>query len=108
MQDYLDSLRMLKEYDLKTIAPGHGDLLQDPHSVAEWIIKHRLEREKKVIQAIKEKLKKRKKELNSLSFPNGLPALSNLPGNQIVEDSISRLVLPSPYKKEHIHAIRMA
>ena len=54
MQDYLDSLRMLKEYDLKTIAPGHGDLLQDPHSVAEWIIKHRLEREEKVIQAIKE------------------------------------------------------
>ena len=54
MQDYLDSLRMLKEYDLKTIAPGHGDLLQDPHSVAEWIIKHRLEREEKVIQAIKQ------------------------------------------------------
>ena len=50
---------------------------------------------------------KRKKELNSLSFPNGLHALSNLPGNQIVEDNISRLVFPPPYKKEHIQAIRM-
>ncbi|MCS5553049.1 MAG: MBL fold metallo-hydrolase, partial [SAR324 cluster bacterium] len=54
MQDYLDSLNKLKEYDLENIAPGHGELLPNPHSVAEWIIKHRLEREEKVIEAIKE------------------------------------------------------
>nr|ADI23500.1 Zn-dependent hydrolases, including glyoxylases [uncultured gamma proteobacterium HF0770_40P16] len=53
MQDYLDSLRKLKEYDLENIAPGHGELLSNPHSVAEWIINHRLEREEKVIEAIK-------------------------------------------------------
>jgi len=53
MQDYLNSLRKLKEYDLENIAPGHGELLSNPHSVAEWIIQHRLEREEKVIDALK-------------------------------------------------------
>lgn len=53
MQDYLNSLKKLKEYDLENIAPGHGELLSNPHSVAEWIIRHRLQREEKVIEAIK-------------------------------------------------------
>ena len=53
MQDYLDSLKKLKDYDLDNIAPGHGELLSNPHSVADWIIQHRLEREEKVIEAIK-------------------------------------------------------
>ena len=44
---------MLKNYDLKTIAPGHGETLQDPQTVAQGIIKHRLERENKVLVAIK-------------------------------------------------------
>jgi len=54
MQDYLDSLNKLKEYDLENIAPGHGELLSNPHSVADWIIDHRIDRENKVIKAIKE------------------------------------------------------
>ena len=53
MQDYLDSLKKLKDYDLENIAPGHGELLPNPHAVSDWIVKHRLEREKKVIEAIK-------------------------------------------------------
>ena len=43
-----------KNYDIKKIAPGHGDILENPHEVADWIISHRLEREKKVISALKE------------------------------------------------------
>ena len=54
MQDYLDSLEKLKNYDLKNIAPGHGELLPNPHLVANWIIEHRLERERKVMKAIEE------------------------------------------------------
>ena len=53
MKDYLDSLKMLKDYDLKNIAPGHGELLSNPHAVADWIVQQRLEREEKVIEAIK-------------------------------------------------------
>jgi|TARA_B110000881_G_scaffold200665_1_gene199195 glyoxylase-like metal-dependent hydrolase (beta-lactamase superfamily II) len=54
MKHYIQSLEKLKNYDLKTIAPGHGELMKDPQLVAEWIIKHRLEREKKVSDALRE------------------------------------------------------
>ena len=52
MKHYLESLEILKDYKLKTIAPGHGDLLENPYAVADWIIQHRLEREKKVKEAL--------------------------------------------------------
>ena len=54
MKDYLESLKMLKDYDLENIAPGHGELMPNPQAVADWIVQHRLEREEKVIEAIKE------------------------------------------------------
>ena len=54
MKHYIQSLEKLKNYDLKTIAPGHGETMKDPQLVAEWIVKHRLEREEKVSNALKE------------------------------------------------------
>jgi glyoxylase-like metal-dependent hydrolase (beta-lactamase superfamily II) len=54
MQDYIDSLAKLKEYDLNKIAPGHGELIDEPYAVADWIIKHRFERESKVIDVLKQ------------------------------------------------------
>ena len=49
MNQYIKSLEKLKNYDIEKIAPGHGDILENPHKVADWIISHRLEREKKAI-----------------------------------------------------------
>ena len=57
MKQYIQSLEKLKEYDVEKIAPGHGELLENPHEVADWIINHRLEREKKVFQALQEATK---------------------------------------------------
>ena len=54
MKHYIQSLEKLKNYDLRTIAPGHGETMKDPQLVAEWIVKHRLEREEKVSNALKE------------------------------------------------------
>ena len=54
MQDYIDSLAKLKEYDLNKIAPGHGELIEEPYAVVDWIIKHRFERESKVIDVLKQ------------------------------------------------------
>ena len=54
MQDYIDSLAKLKEYDLNKIAPGHGELIDEPYAVVDWIIKHRFERESKVIDVLKQ------------------------------------------------------
>ena len=54
MQDYIDSLAKLKEYDLNKIAPGHGELIDEPYAVVDWIIKQRFERESKVIDVLKQ------------------------------------------------------
>ena len=53
MKDYLKSLELLRNYDFNKIGPGHGDFLGDPMAVVDWIINHRLEREKKVISKLK-------------------------------------------------------
>ena len=52
MSDYLDSLKRLMDKVLKVIAPGHGDPMHSPYEAIDWIIKHRLEREAKVVDAL--------------------------------------------------------
>lgn len=52
MDDYLTSLGRLRKMDLDAIAPGHGGLLDDPHAVIDWIVDHRLARERKVAGAL--------------------------------------------------------
>ncbi|WP_122089410.1 MBL fold metallo-hydrolase [Halalkalicoccus subterraneus] len=52
MQAYLDSLRRLKEYDPKTLHPGHGDPIDHPKERLDWLIDHRLERERRVRGAV--------------------------------------------------------
>ncbi len=54
MSDYLDSLERLMKKVLTAIAPGHGELLGSPYEAIDWIIKHRLEREAKVVAALEE------------------------------------------------------
>ena len=54
MKQYIDSLELLKEIDLKCLAPGHGNIMENPHSVVDWIVSHRMFREKKVIDSITE------------------------------------------------------
>ena len=52
MNQYLASLRRLKELGLQKIAPGHGAVLDDPETVVDRIIDHRLQREAKLIDAL--------------------------------------------------------
>lgn len=49
MKDYLASLELLKAYAIKHLAPGHGDIMDNPYEVIQGIIDHRLQREAKVI-----------------------------------------------------------
>ena len=53
MKAYIESLRLLQEYPLKFIAPGHGDVMPDPAKVVKWLVRHRLMREKKVIAGLR-------------------------------------------------------
>ena len=52
MAHYLESLRRLGQEALRTIAPGHGRVLQAPHAVIDGIIAHRERRETKVRSAL--------------------------------------------------------
>ncbi len=52
MRDYLASLQALLKVQLSAIAPGHGDVFDNPYEVIEWIIEHRLTREAKVVAAL--------------------------------------------------------
>jgi glyoxylase-like metal-dependent hydrolase (beta-lactamase superfamily II) len=52
MKAYIESLQLLLRYKLKLIAPGHGEVMEDSHAVVEWLVKHRLKREAKVIRGL--------------------------------------------------------
>ena len=54
MKDYLNSLRRVKSLQCGSLAPGHGEVINDPDRAIDWIISHRLERESKVIAALAE------------------------------------------------------
>ncbi|HEU5296301.1 MAG TPA: MBL fold metallo-hydrolase [Burkholderiaceae bacterium] len=53
MQAYVRSLRALLDLDLEWLAPGHGFLIDRPHQVVERTIAHRLQREAKVVNALR-------------------------------------------------------
>ena len=52
MADYIASLRRLLDYQVKVVAPGHGELIQDCRGEVEKLVRHRLMREAKVFAAL--------------------------------------------------------
>lgn len=54
MATYIASLEKLKKLRLRSIAPGHGRLIEKPMDVIDWYVEHRLEREAKVLAALRE------------------------------------------------------
>ncbi len=52
MKDYLDSLTLLKSYDLNRLLPGHGDVIDQPQQIIEGTIQHRLMRENKTLERL--------------------------------------------------------
>ena len=53
MKAYVESLRRLQTFSPSKLAPGHGDLIDNPHEIIDWIVDHRLEREAKVLAALR-------------------------------------------------------
>ncbi len=53
MADYLHSLSILKNYPLQSLLPGHGDVMLNPIAAIDGLIAHRLQREGKVIAALR-------------------------------------------------------
>ncbi len=54
MRQYLDSLRRLRELPVRALAPGHGAVIRDAVAEIDRVIAHRLLREQKVIDAMRD------------------------------------------------------
>jgi len=52
MKHYLQSLQRAKQLQCDALAPGHGEIIHEPDGAIDWLIKHRLERERKVRAAL--------------------------------------------------------
>jgi len=49
MADYIRSLKLLLDYPVRVIAPGHGTLIEDSRREVDRLVRHRLLREAKVV-----------------------------------------------------------
>jgi glyoxylase-like metal-dependent hydrolase (beta-lactamase superfamily II) len=49
---YLDSLRRLRALDLEVLCPGHGPCVWDPAAKLDEYIAHRLDRERRLVEAL--------------------------------------------------------
>ena len=52
MGGYLDALRRLRDRDLDVILPGHGPPVRDPRAKLDEYIAHRLDRERRLVEAL--------------------------------------------------------
>jgi len=54
MQQYLDSLELLRHYPIRAIAPGHGSMIKEPARAIDSLIRHRCQRELKTLRHLRE------------------------------------------------------
>ena len=54
MKAYIESLRLLLDYPIAHIAPGHGELIDDSVAEVEGLVAHRLRREAKVLAGLEQ------------------------------------------------------
>jgi glyoxylase-like metal-dependent hydrolase (beta-lactamase superfamily II) len=52
MKSYLESLERLKTLDLSVLCPGHGPIVRDPRQKLDEYIVHRLDRERRLVEAL--------------------------------------------------------
>jgi glyoxylase-like metal-dependent hydrolase (beta-lactamase superfamily II) len=68
MGDYMRSLERLKTVDMDAILPGHGEIMEQPQKAVDWLINHRLERERKVVGALRQQPNATSRELVPLVY----------------------------------------
>jgi glyoxylase-like metal-dependent hydrolase (beta-lactamase superfamily II) len=71
---YLDSLRRLRSLDLDVLCPGHGPYVWDPAAKLDEYIAHRLDRERRLVEALDAGLRG-EDELLDAAWPEVPPSL---------------------------------
>jgi len=62
---YLESLRRLRRLDLEVLCPGHGPCVWDPAAKLDEYIAHRLERERRLVEALEAGLRSEEELLDA-------------------------------------------
>jgi glyoxylase-like metal-dependent hydrolase (beta-lactamase superfamily II) len=62
---YLDSLRRLRALPLSVLCPGHGPYVREPAAKLDEYIEHRLERERRLVEALAAGLRSRDELLDA-------------------------------------------
>jgi glyoxylase-like metal-dependent hydrolase (beta-lactamase superfamily II) len=62
---YLDGLRRLRDMDLEALCPGHGPVVSDPRAKLDEYVEHRLDRERKLVEALDSGLRGRDELLDA-------------------------------------------
>ena len=75
MSDYIESLERLKVMDCDALLPGHGGRIEDPGRAIDRIIEHRLLRERKVLDAVRQHPGLRPRELVPYVYQDVSPHL---------------------------------
>jgi glyoxylase-like metal-dependent hydrolase (beta-lactamase superfamily II) len=65
MGGYLDALRRLRDLDLEVILPGHGPPVTDPAAKLDEYIAHRLDRERRLLEALASGLREEEQLLDA-------------------------------------------
>jgi glyoxylase-like metal-dependent hydrolase (beta-lactamase superfamily II) len=74
LSEYLASLRRLRELDLSVLCPGHGPYVWDPAAKLDEYIAHRLDRERRLLEALDAGLRRRD-DLLDAAWPEVAPEL---------------------------------
>ena len=74
LSEYLASLRRLRDLDLSVLCPGHGPYVWDPATKLDEYIAHRLDRERRLVEALDAGLRRRD-DLLDAAWPEVPPEL---------------------------------
>ena len=82
MTAYITSLRKLQGYDLASMLPGHGPVVNNPVAKLNELIAHRLEREEQIVTALQRGPQSLKQLFDEI-YPELAPGLHGMAQNQI-------------------------
>lgn len=94
---YLDSLRRLRELELEVLCPGHGPFVWHPREKLDEYIAHRLERERRLLEALEAGARTRDEMLDAAwaEVPDGLRPAAGLTLEAHLEKLATEGRLPS-------------
>jgi glyoxylase-like metal-dependent hydrolase (beta-lactamase superfamily II) len=105
LSDYLDSLRRLRKLDLQVLCPGHGPYVWDPRAKLDEYIEHRLERERRLVEALDAGLRTRDELLDHAwsDAPAVLRPAAALTLQAHLEKLAEERRLPADVDLSHLH-----